>query len=401
MAGARFTRAVRTALAWSEEGLYITVGLLLLAAAVLVIVGTVSGLITSIRTHQSAVDVGVVLLDRILLALIVAELLHTLRFVVLRGEIVVEPFLFVGLIAVVRRILIITAELEGQPPGGRALTNQLLELGLLGVLTLALAIAIYLVRRGGQSGYDPRDPARSSPLPTHQRDCGTTASGVVELDHLALPPGKPAKLVAEDMIEAGWRSAVRDLLLALSRTTVPALPRRPASGGSADLVPALDDLGKGGGGLGDDARSVVEIVQSAMTCCRNRVSKPPKSRAAGPCRRRHRRSSTIGSRDWRISGLRADPALPCFGDSAGIAAVDLRALRGERSRGRALARRRRSGRSGVAPTRSRARRRRDEQSRRERPWHLRRTRTARCCVGCCTRGSTTRAEGARYLWQRV
>ena len=39
-------------------------------------------------------NIGVVLLDRILLTLIVAELLHTLRFVVLRGEIVVEPFLF-------------------------------------------------------------------------------------------------------------------------------------------------------------------------------------------------------------------------------------------------------------------------------------------------------------------
>ena len=45
-------------------------------------------------------------------------------------------------------------------------------------------------------------------------------------------------------------------------------------------------------------------------------------------------------------GLRAPTAaLPCFGDSAGIAAVDLRALSGERNRGRALARRRRSGRS--------------------------------------------------------
>ena len=127
----RFTTAVRTALAWIEEALYIIVGLLLLAAAVLVVVGTISGLITSIRTHQSAVNIGVVLLDRILLTLIVAELLHTLRFVVLRGEIVVEPFLFVGLIAVVRRILIVTAELERQTPGGRALTNQLLELGLL------------------------------------------------------------------------------------------------------------------------------------------------------------------------------------------------------------------------------------------------------------------------------
>jgi uncharacterized membrane protein (DUF373 family) len=159
----RFTRAVRTTLAWSEEALYITVGLLLLAAAVLVVVGTISGLISSIRADQSAVNIGVVLLDRILLTLIVAELLHTLRFVVLRGEIVVEPFLFVGLIAVVRRILIITAELERQTPSGRALTNQLLELGLLGVLTLALAIAIYLVRRSGQASYDPARPGELQP----------------------------------------------------------------------------------------------------------------------------------------------------------------------------------------------------------------------------------------------
>ncbi len=90
----RFTTGVRTALAWIEEALYVIVGLLLLAAAVLVVVGTGSELVSSIRTHQSAVSIGVVLLDRILLTLIVAEPLHTLRFVVLRGEIVVEPFLF-------------------------------------------------------------------------------------------------------------------------------------------------------------------------------------------------------------------------------------------------------------------------------------------------------------------
>jgi len=149
----RLTKLVRDALAWSEEALYITVGLLLLTAATLVLVGTASGLVSSIRTHQSAVNIGVVLLDHILLTLIVAELLHTLRSVVLRGEIVVEPFLFVGLIAVVRRVLIVTAELERQAPGGRTLTNQLLELGLLGVLTLALSVAIYLVRRASPGGY--------------------------------------------------------------------------------------------------------------------------------------------------------------------------------------------------------------------------------------------------------
>ena len=127
---------------------------MLLAAAVLVVVGTVTELIDAINTHQNAVNTGVVVLDRILLTLIVAELLHTLRFVVVRGQIVVEPFLFVGLIAVVRRILIITAELERQTPAGRALTNLLLELGLLGFLTLALAAAIYMVRRGGPGKAD-------------------------------------------------------------------------------------------------------------------------------------------------------------------------------------------------------------------------------------------------------
>jgi uncharacterized membrane protein (DUF373 family) len=150
-----FTVAVRNGLMGIEETLYIVVGLALLAAAVLVVVGTITGVVHALNTRQGAVNTGILLLDRILLLLIVAELIHTLRYVVLRGRIVVEPFLFVGLIAVVRRVLIITAELEHQSLGGHALTNQLLELGLLGFLALALSIAIYLVRRSGPAGYDP------------------------------------------------------------------------------------------------------------------------------------------------------------------------------------------------------------------------------------------------------
>jgi uncharacterized membrane protein (DUF373 family) len=146
---AAFARGVRGALASVEEVLYVIVGLLLLGAAVLVVIGAVSGVAGEVTKHppESAVNVGVTLLDRILLLLIVAELLHTLQHVVLRGEIVVEPFLLVGLIAVVRRILITTAQLEHTNLSGSALTNQLLELGILGGLTLALAVAIYLVRR--------------------------------------------------------------------------------------------------------------------------------------------------------------------------------------------------------------------------------------------------------------
>lgn len=151
----RLTHVVRTGLVIIEESLYIVVGLLLLAAGALVVVGTISALVHSIRTRESAVNIGIVLLDRTLLLLIVAELTHTLRYVVLRGRIVVEPFLFVGLIAVVRRVLIVTAELEQQTLSGRALTNQLLELGLLGFLALTLAVSIFLLRRSGPAGYDP------------------------------------------------------------------------------------------------------------------------------------------------------------------------------------------------------------------------------------------------------
>jgi hypothetical protein len=67
----RFLRAVRTAVAAIEESLYVIVGVLLLGAAVLVVVGTVSGLISSIRAHQSALNIGVVLLDRVLLIYLV------------------------------------------------------------------------------------------------------------------------------------------------------------------------------------------------------------------------------------------------------------------------------------------------------------------------------------------
>ena len=45
----------------------------------------------------------------------------------------------------VRRILIVTAQLEEGAPTGRALTNLLLEFGALALLVLALAAAVLMV----------------------------------------------------------------------------------------------------------------------------------------------------------------------------------------------------------------------------------------------------------------
>jgi len=141
---------LRTGIVGAESLIYPVIGLLLVAAGALTLIGTVADVIEGSRSRP-VTDVGVFLLERILLFFIIAELLHTLRLVDFGGTILVEPFLIIGLIAVVRRILLITAEAEGAG-GPEDVTGFLVEIGVLGALTLALAISIHLLRRSRASG---------------------------------------------------------------------------------------------------------------------------------------------------------------------------------------------------------------------------------------------------------
>jgi uncharacterized membrane protein (DUF373 family) len=136
---------LQTGIVRAESLIYLVIGLLLVAAAALTLIGTIADVIEGSRSRP-VTDVGVFLLERILLIFIIAELLYTLRLVDFGGTILVEPFLFIGLIAVVRRILLITAEAEGAG-GPKDVTGFLVEIGVLGALTLALAISIHLLRR--------------------------------------------------------------------------------------------------------------------------------------------------------------------------------------------------------------------------------------------------------------
>ena len=73
-------------------------------------------------------------------------------------QVPIEPFLLIGLIAVVRRVVVITAKVE-QIPSGQELHNFLLELGVLAGLALAFGAAIYLLRRSGAMP-EPARPKR-------------------------------------------------------------------------------------------------------------------------------------------------------------------------------------------------------------------------------------------------
>ncbi len=118
---------------------------LLVVAAVLTLVGTVVDVVEGSDSRPIA-DTGVFILERVLLLFIIAELLYTLRLVDFGGRILVEPFLFIGLIAVVRRILVVTAEAEFEDTRSQILEFAA-EIAALGFLALVLALSIHLLRR--------------------------------------------------------------------------------------------------------------------------------------------------------------------------------------------------------------------------------------------------------------
>ncbi len=126
---------------------YVALGVLLAVTAAALLV---RGGVDLWRALGSGVDVRaiVVLLDRILLALMVVELLYTLQVSFREHALVPEPFLLLALIASVRRILVITAEFGAQARPDELLFRQVMwELSLLTVLIMVLVASVVVLRR--------------------------------------------------------------------------------------------------------------------------------------------------------------------------------------------------------------------------------------------------------------
>jgi hypothetical protein len=93
-------------------------------------------------------------LDQLLVVLMLVEILHTVRISIRSHILVTEPFLVVGLIASIRRILVITLEASAitqgrnwSTEGASIFRGTMIELGLLGLLILILVFSITLLRR--------------------------------------------------------------------------------------------------------------------------------------------------------------------------------------------------------------------------------------------------------------
>ena len=145
MASEPYKRVVSGILDAFERIAYLAIALALSVPIVMLVVSAAMIMLEVSEVGVLETVLGV--LDRLLLAFIFVELINTVRVTLSeRGIFIAEPFLLVGLIAVVRRILLLTAALE-QTASTEEFQNMLLELGVMTGLVIVLTIALYFTRR--------------------------------------------------------------------------------------------------------------------------------------------------------------------------------------------------------------------------------------------------------------
>jgi Phosphate-starvation-inducible E family len=130
-----------------EDVVYVGVGVLLAASAISLLLTSGVGFVRSVVEGAIAARI-VGLLDQMLLVFMIVEILYTVQVSFREHALVPEPFLIVGLIAVIRRVLVLTAEFGDLLQKGEAVfRNAMLELGLLTVMVIAMVVALVLLRK--------------------------------------------------------------------------------------------------------------------------------------------------------------------------------------------------------------------------------------------------------------
>lgn len=130
-----------------ERIAYLTIAFALGVPIVMLVISAAMSMLEV--AEVGVLDTVLAVLDSLLLAFIFVELIDTIRIVSTgneRGLFMAEPFLLVGLIAVVRSILLLTANLKG----GQSMEEiqiLIIELVVLTVLVGVLASTLYYARR--------------------------------------------------------------------------------------------------------------------------------------------------------------------------------------------------------------------------------------------------------------
>jgi len=143
-------QAVVQTLSSVEDIVYVGLGLLLTVAAFTLLVIALKSIMLALWNRALGGQI-VSLLDQILLILLVIELLYTVQVSFRERGLIAEPFLVVALIAAIRRILVLTAEVPKLPEAGDVVfRHAMLELGVLTVMVLVLVGSLIMLQKYGK-----------------------------------------------------------------------------------------------------------------------------------------------------------------------------------------------------------------------------------------------------------
>ncbi|MEA2461833.1 MAG: hypothetical protein QOH90_2010 [Actinomycetota bacterium] len=135
-----------------EDVLYVLIALALALAGA----GYFGYVVYDFASHLGDGDITTLileLLDGLLLVFIITEIIHTIRAVIDEKVLVSEPFLVVGVVAAIRRLIVVSAQakdLVGTPD----FKDAILEISVLTGTVLLLGTTIFLLRHTHQS--EPR-----------------------------------------------------------------------------------------------------------------------------------------------------------------------------------------------------------------------------------------------------
>ena len=135
------------ALSFVEDSIYSGLGVLLAIFAVVLLVRGFINLVRLVSGHAPASQF-VELLDQVLMILLVVELLYTVQVSFREHGLVTEPFLVIGLISVIRRILVLTAQFPELAQAQEAsFRHAAAELVLLTIMIVVLVGSLIFMQR--------------------------------------------------------------------------------------------------------------------------------------------------------------------------------------------------------------------------------------------------------------
>jgi phosphate starvation-inducible membrane PsiE len=131
----------------SESAVLVLIGAALVMVAVLLLYSSMHDLLAAAEGGPKEIEhKSIEILNTVLLVMMTMEIVYTVAISLESHTLNAEPFLIIGSIAGIRRMLVITATSTESETNPAMFHNTLVELGLLAATVVAMAVAICILR---------------------------------------------------------------------------------------------------------------------------------------------------------------------------------------------------------------------------------------------------------------